>query len=150
MCTCVDIDETLLVCEMQRGQILDTFADFGLREASLLLEIRLTDEDHWSVFHDFWPALIREIRILLCTDDPKYDDLRPNIIRITNNKFGRKALAALAASIAATLDLVAATILPFIALALYAITKIGINAWCATTDEAGILKQLDSVELDKS
>ena len=144
----IEIDDALLIDEMRQSSgLLKTFGSHGLKEASFLLEIYLTDEDTWATAHEYWRALVLEIRVLLCTDDPKYDDLRPNIIKISNNKLGRSTLSALAVAIAATLGVEDAIILPFVALTLYAITKVGLNAWCAA-NEADLLARLEGVQLE--
>ena len=149
MCIPIEIDDALLIEEMRRSRgLLETFGSHGLREASLLLEISLTpNEDKWAPTHEYWRALVLEIHILLCTEDPKYGDLRPDIVKISNNKLGRSMLIAIAGAVAATLGLGAAMILPFVALALYSICKIGLNAWCAA-NHADLVAKLESVELE--
>lgn len=145
------IDAKVFVEEMKHDpELHGTFKAYGFIEARHLLEIRLTKEDTFSPAQDYWRALVREIRILICTDDQRYNDLRPNLVKIFNNRGARPYLLALATGIATTLGMDAATILPFVSLVLYGATKVGLNAWCAATDDQ-LIGQLDRIQLeDKS
>ena len=128
-------------------ELFTTFSEQGFNEAGLLLEIRATAADNWSPTKDYWYELRREIRILLCSDDSKYKDLRPNLVDILNNATGRKCVVTIAGALAATVGVCVATLVAFVALVLYAVGKVGLNAWCSAT-ESDFHKKLDAVPLD--
>jgi hypothetical protein len=78
----------------------------------------------------YWVHVKREIRILVCTSDTRYDDLRKRIKNI--EPLGKQAIVAIvAATIGSSLGVAAGAISALVAVALFAVVKIGVNAFCA-------------------
>jgi hypothetical protein len=79
---------------------------------------------------NYWKRVKRELHILICTNDRKYETLRKYI-----GKEGKTTQVALvstiSASIGACLGMAATVIGPFVTLALMALLQVGTNAWCA-------------------
>ena len=107
----------------------------NLFQAGLLLNVRAaeTGEDRF-VEKDYWNAFLRELRELFCTNNPKYRDVRQRVTEVekTTSKY---IVPAIAGSIGATLGITEAVLVPFVALALFAILQISVNSWCSVNEE---------------
>jgi len=78
----------------------------------------------------FWKRVNREVRILVCTDDKKYENLRTQIgkqRRVTQFSL----VSSITTAIGIYLGVAASLIAPFVTLALMALLQVGKNAWCA-------------------
>jgi len=73
---------------------------------------------------------MNELRILICTDDPKYKDLRAQFPKINKGTAGA-AISSLSVAFASTLGVATIIIAPAIVLGLMTIAKVGVTAWCA-------------------
>jgi hypothetical protein len=79
---------------------------------------------------NYWKRVKRELHILICTNDRKYETLRKYIGK--ESKTTQIALvSAIAGSIGAYIGMAATVIGPFVTLALMALLQVGTNAWCA-------------------
>ncbi|KIO48336.1 hypothetical protein [Nitrosospira sp. NpAV] len=79
---------------------------------------------------DWWPKIKEEFHIFLCTDDKKYDELRREL-KSSGGKTSATILSIITASIGSKLGFEAGTIVSLVALCLYALLKIGKEAYCA-------------------
>jgi hypothetical protein len=79
----------------------------------------------------YWKNLKEEFRLLVCTDDLKYKDLRENLVKAGDKSY-TTVVAAIAAAIAATLSLTVGVLVPFCALCLLALLRLGKEAYCKT------------------
>lgn len=70
-----------------------------------------------------------EIYIFLCTDDPKYKKTKEEIDKYKGSAT-LTLVSMIAAGIASVLGVLAAAVVPFVAIALYAILGIGKNVYC--------------------
>lgn len=79
---------------------------------------------------NYWKRVKRELHILICTNDRRYETLRRYI-----GKEGKTTQVALvstiSAGIAVYLGMAATVIGPFVTLGLMALLQVGTNAWCA-------------------
>jgi hypothetical protein len=77
-----------------------------------------------------WDAFKEEMRLFICTDDRKYVDLRKVF---GNTKSQAAAVSAVAVAVGSSVGgpLAAVTALPFCALILYAVARIGTNTLCS-------------------
>ena len=79
---------------------------------------------------NYWKRVKRELHILICTNDRKYDTLRRYIGK--ESKTTQIAMVStISASIGAYLGMAATVIGPFVTLGLMALLQLGKNAWCA-------------------
>jgi len=83
-----------------------------------------------------WPietfrAIVKEIHLAICTDDPKYAALRSKVAgeaKIT----AAVIVNMISSAIAAAVHMLSAMCLPMVALVLAAISKIGVEGWCTS------------------
>jgi hypothetical protein len=81
-----------------------------------------------------WEALKEEFRILVCTKDKKYSSLRKKL-GTTGAKSQTMIVSMIAAAMAPPLGVaVSAVLVPFCALVLLGLLKVGKEAYCRTTD----------------
>ena len=79
---------------------------------------------------NYWKRVKRELHILICTNDRRYETLRRYIGK--ESKTTQVALVStISASIGAYLGMAATVIGPFVTLGLMALLQVGTNAWCA-------------------
>lgn len=85
----------------------------------------------------FWPpdllrSIVRELHALLCTEEPRYSSWRSRLQG--EGAASAKALVLLVSSaIAASVGILPAMCVPFVALVLASAMKVGTNAWCEAT-----------------
>jgi hypothetical protein len=82
-----------------------------------------------------WAQLKREVFLLLCTKDRKYQDLRRRL-RAADSVTRHSIIPTVASAIAVTIHVGAGLITPFLALALLGAAQLGVSAWCATSAES--------------
>ncbi len=82
----------------------------------------------------YWDQVKKEIRILLCTKDRKYTKLRKNLDAYAVHS-KQTIVAIVAAGIGSSIGIAGGIITGLVAIALFAIARIGISAYCAL--EAG-------------
>ena len=73
----------------------------------------------------------REIHMLVCTRDRKYSGVRRKLDSL-GSKGGQTVLAIVSASVGQALGVAAGAISGLVAVALFAVLKVGVNAYCAT------------------
>ena len=79
---------------------------------------------------NYWKRVKRELHLLICTNDQRYETLRRDIGK--ESKTTQIALVStISASIGAYLGMAATMIGPFVTLGLMALLQVGRNAWCA-------------------
>lgn len=81
----------------------------------------------------FWSRLKEEFRDLVCTDSPKYAELRKEFAE-TRKVADATVLASITAAIAAVLGAAVAALVPLVALCLYAFAKLGSATYCKLTE----------------
>ena len=78
---------------------------------------------------NYWKRVKRELHLLICTNDQRYETLRRDIGK--ESKTTQIALVStISASIGAYLGMAATVIGPFVTLGLMALLQVGRNAWC--------------------
>jgi len=81
-------------------------------------------------FQDLWEKVKSEFRILLCTEDAKYADLRKHASELTGN-YTATLVTAVSTAIAVTLSTTAALLTPLVSLLILAVARVGKNAICS-------------------
>ena len=81
----------------------------------------------------FWEAVKVEFRILICTEDEKYSDLRKKLA-LESQKGTKSAVALISASVGSILGVKATLLVGFCAVVLYGVLKVGKEAYCSTTN----------------
>ncbi len=79
---------------------------------------------------EWWPKVKYEFHVFLCTDDKKYRDLRKKL-RESGNVTSTTILTMISAAIGSSLGFEAGFIVGLVAVCLYAVIKIGKEAYCA-------------------
>jgi hypothetical protein len=78
----------------------------------------------------YWVRVTAELHILICTNDKKYASLRRQL-----NKHGSATQTAIVsnitAAIALSLGITVGVLVPFVAMGLLGLVRVGANAWCA-------------------
>jgi hypothetical protein len=78
----------------------------------------------------YWARVTAELHILICTNDKKYASLRRQL-----NKHGSATQTAIvsnvAAALAVSLGFTVGALVPFVAMGLLGLIRVGTNAWCA-------------------
>jgi hypothetical protein len=80
-----------------------------------------------------WGELKREIKLLICTRDKKYKDLRKKLAT-SADKSHTTIVSTISAAMAVHYGVSAGLLVPFVALCLVALVRIGKEAFCATVD----------------
>jgi len=80
----------------------------------------------------YWDYVKKEIRILVCTDNNKYAKLRNKLDKLAS-KGDTAFVATISSVIAGSLGVAAGFVSGFVAIALYGIIKVSINAYCKMT-----------------
>jgi hypothetical protein len=83
----------------------------------------------------YWEWVKDEIRILICTDDPKYKKLRDSL-RNVNEKGTEYIVTAISSAIGSKMGVEAGVISAFCAVLLHSAAKVGVEAYCASTSGA--------------
>ncbi len=82
---------------------------------------------------DYWRMLKNEFRVLICTSDEKYADLRRNLSS-SAAKSQTAIVSAIAAAMASQFGVVAGVLVPFVALCLVVLVRTGKEAFCTTLE----------------
>jgi hypothetical protein len=119
----------------QDAQLWTEATRTNLHQAGLLLNVRAArpDEDRFAE-KDYWNAFLGELRELLCTESAKYRTLRQRVTE-AETVTSKVIVPAVAGAIGATLGIAQAVLVPFVALALFAIVQLSVNGWCAVSEE---------------
>jgi len=81
----------------------------------------------------YWEAVKVEFRILICTEDEKYSNLRKKLA-LEYQKGTKSAVALISALIGSILGVKATLLVGFCAVVLYGVLKVGKEAYCSTTN----------------
>jgi hypothetical protein len=84
---------------------------------------------------DLWARTKIELRLLICTDDPKYQDVRAGLGK-ESKVTGAVVLALISSAVSAHLGVEAGTATPFVVLLLMALLRTTKEAWCAQLQAA--------------
>src|SRR5258708_1517562 len=79
----------------------------------------------------YWTRLKHEFHLLICTTDKKYADLRRKI-ESEGGKTRTTIVALIAAGVAGTVGVAWGALVPFVALLMVAVMRLGKNAYCAS------------------
>lgn len=77
----------------------------------------------------FWQNVRAEVRLLVCSADPKYKAIRDDLSR-EKPVVTKVAIGMIAAAVGAALGYAAGLLTPFVLLCLIAMVKVGREAWC--------------------
>lgn len=107
------------------------FSDYTIEEmGERFLPIAIDGVDFNYAFQPkYWEQLKREFKKLLCTSDEKYSSLRSEF-SITGNKAYTTVVSSIAAIMASQFGVAAGVLIPFCALILIAVLKLGKEAFC--------------------
>jgi hypothetical protein len=129
-----DIRETLQ--EGDKGGPVDWMSVLNVADAGGVTDVMalLDRQVEGSNSDGFTPgdvgrALERELRILLCSNDPKYKDVRSEMSK--TKRTAREVGIGVASAIAGAWHLQAAVLTPFVLVFLLAAIRVGVGAWCA-------------------
>jgi hypothetical protein len=78
---------------------------------------------------NLWGQILEQLRLAICTDDPSYASMR-EALRGEKAVPARVVTAILSAGVATKLGFEAAVCVPFVAIGLAAVVKMGVAAWC--------------------
>ena len=84
---------------------------------------------------DLWMRLKVELRLLVCTDDPKYQDVRAGLGK-ESQVAGAVVLSLISSAVGAHLGVEAGMTTPFVVLLLMALGRTTKEAWCAQLQAA--------------
>lgn len=79
---------------------------------------------------NYWTLIKAEAHLLICTEEPRYEPLRRQIARHAGDDQAA-LLTRIAAGIGFSLDIEASKLVPFVALTLIVLLKLGHDAYCA-------------------
>ena len=88
---------------------------------------------HYVAWPQYWKQLKNEFRVLLCTPEKKYQKLRKEL-SVAANKSHATIVSSIAAVMASQFGVIPGVLVPFCALLLIAILKLGKEAFCSTTN----------------
>jgi hypothetical protein len=83
----------------------------------------------------YWDAIKQEMHLFLCTDDARYNALWGRIDRLENTTT-TTLVGLIASALGATIGVAATLVAGFIAVCLYALAKVGKEAYCTYTTPA--------------
>jgi hypothetical protein len=83
---------------------------------------------------NFWDAVKEEIKILICSKDKKYAELRKLLSSKEINSSSAMVVAAIAIAIAGLFGISAMSLTPIVALILFALAKVGKEAFCRAVE----------------
>lgn len=82
----------------------------------------------------FWDSLVLEFRMFVCGHE-KYAEQRSKIKALSDKHLNNLVLA-ISGAIAFSIGVATALVVPVVSILCYLAGQIGINAWCATSDDA--------------
>ena len=108
--------------------------EMDIDSIALALIERSTDylDEEWKekeLSKGVWPNIRREIYLLVCTDDPKYNDLREDLSR-EKTLTTAFIVSSISTWIGAAVGFTATSVTPFVVLCLIALLRVGKEAWC--------------------
>ncbi len=82
----------------------------------------------------YWAQVKAEFYLFLCTDDPKYDELRSKL-KVSSDETGKVALATLAGYFGSVLGAESGVIIGLLSVCIFGSIKLGREAYCAVLRE---------------
>jgi hypothetical protein len=128
----VNLAELTALVDRHFGQTLGLSAleAHQVEATGYLLGEGFSSADKTAPHRNFWTLIKTEAHLLICTEEPRYEPLRRQIVR--NAGEGQAALLTrIAAGIGFSLDIEAPKLVPFVALTLIVLLKLGRDAYCA-------------------
>jgi|SRR5580700_10594993 hypothetical protein len=116
----------LVFRELQPSSCETSIEDLGRRLPEFLYPDAL-----FATPPPYWQRLKEEFRLFLCTTDKKYALLRREL-KATGNKTQTVIVSTIAAAMAHSLGVAAGILMPFCALCLLALAKMGKEALCSS------------------
>jgi len=99
---------------------------------------------------DIVPRITKELRLLLCTDDPKYESIREKL-KGEGTTTANVIVFVVSNAVAIHTGMAAALCVPLVALLLAAIAKLTLLAWCeASGQPAGPVKMQQKKSLEEN
>ncbi len=131
------LDLNTLVQELPKD-LLVASKKFGLDRAGALMPQYVEPGKQHLIDPPYWQRLKREFTIIVCTDDPKYEDIRQ---KLTSGGTDAKAVvvAVISAALGAELGFTAGAVAPFCILCLIALAGVGREALCSG-EEWGVVE----------
>lgn len=110
-----------------RGFILNISPEFTIEEVGAQIDGEYKLSFEWAP--EYWQALKKEFRILLCTNDKKYQKLRRNLAK-SHDKAQLAIVSTISAAVASSVGVIAGALVPVCAMLLIAVLKLGKEAFC--------------------
>ncbi len=121
-------DDWFELLREKRPEVHNAYREYGFAQAGLFLDATL-EEDNFGVA-DYWRRFREEMRVILCTEEPKYAKVREEITRWTENASQAMAVV-VAAAVGGTLGIDEGPLVPFVALVFGYAASVGVDVWCA-------------------
>lgn len=128
-------DDWFALLREKRPEVHKAYEEYGFAQAGLFLDATL-DEDNFDVA-EYWRRFREEMRVLLCTEEPKYAAVREAIKRWTENANQAMAVA-VAAAVGETLGIDEGPLVAFVALVFGEAARVGVDVWCARGCPEGV------------
>jgi hypothetical protein len=97
-----------------------------------LLPIAIDGHVSYFAWPDYWQRLKNEFKIFVCTNDKKYSSLKKSL-STSADKSQTTIVATIAAGMAAQFGVVAGVLVPFVAMCLIVLIRLGKEAFCAAS-----------------
>src|SRR6266446_6283863 len=137
------LDEGALVSSLQKHHVLQRVGDLTFEEMGNELELACNPNERGFGFGaQLWGRLKTEFRLLVCDRDPKYDDLRKELGKLSD-KSTTAFVALISSSLGTMIGATATVISPIVALLLLATIRLGVASFCSYPKslEQPVLKQ---------
>ncbi len=121
----------MLTNELMSDRVLWAAASRDVEIAGEELARRVHPDAHFATLPRYWNQLKLEFRLFVCTDEPKYADIREKA-RNANAVFETILLTGLISAFGKTLGIEAAILAPFVKLLIVSIAKISVAAYCVS------------------
>jgi hypothetical protein len=114
---------------MQEMQSSSSIDELGTE----LLPRAIDGDAMYAFWPDYWEKLKHEFKLLICTVDERYADLRATLAA-SASKTQTGVVSSIAAAMAAQFGVVAGLLVPFVALCLIVLARVGKEAFCSTME----------------
>jgi len=128
----VNLAELTALVDTHFGQSLGLSAleAHQVEATGYLLGEGFSGADKNAPHHNYWTLIKTEAHLLICTEEARYEPLRRQIVR-HGGEDQTALLTRIAAGIGFSLDIEAPKLVPFVALTLIVLLKLGRDAYCA-------------------
>lgn len=130
-----ELVEQDLIALVKAGHVL---SEHDFTEATIeqlgneLLPRAIDGEVMYATWPSYWAQLKAEIRILVCTREKKYEQLRKKLAN-SADKSQMTVVSLIAAAMATQFGVAAGVLVPFCALCLVVLVRIGKEAYCSAS-----------------